>query len=171
MRRRMPGGVSAAHAAVRKTVILYRTPLKTHPKTAIIEKIKFERGITDEKTTCRLGGKTGEHCRAAAWEEILLIARTDALKICPDLIRILSKTIGLGIIVTCGTNGKTTTNNLLDTALQKCGYRTVCNSLGANMLGGIATAFAQACDWRGRCAADYGVFEVDEAFARRVLTI
>ena len=22
--------------------------------------------------------------------------------------------------------------------------------------------------WRGRCAADYGVFEVDEAFARRV---
>lgn len=91
-----------------------------------------------------------------------------ALKICPDLIRILSKTISLGIIVTCGTNGKTTTNNLLNTALQKCGYRTVCNSLGANMLGGIATAFAQACDWRGRCAADYGVFEVDEAFARRV---
>lgn len=91
-----------------------------------------------------------------------------ALKICPNLISILSKNITKGIIVTCGTNGKTTTNNLLNTTLNKCGYTTVCNSLGANMVSGVATAFAQACDIFGNFKADYAVLEVDEAAARRV---
>ncbi len=93
---------------------------------------------------------------------------TIALKICPDIIRILSKNIKRGIIVTCGTNGKTTTNNLLNTALIKCGYTTVCNSLGANMVSGVATAFAMSCDIWGRLSADYAVLEIDEAAARRV---
>ena len=91
-----------------------------------------------------------------------------ALKICPNLISILAKNITKGVIVTCGTNGKTTTNNLLNTALIKSGYKTVCNNLGANMVGGIATTFAQACDIFGNFKADYAVLEVDEASARRV---
>ncbi len=93
---------------------------------------------------------------------------TIALKICPNLIRILAKNVEKGIIVTCGTNGKTTTNNLLNTALLKCGYTTVCNTLGANMVNGIATAFAMACDLKGQFSADYAVLEIDEASARRV---
>lgn len=91
-----------------------------------------------------------------------------ALKICPDLIKLLSGGVGKGVVVTCGTNGKTTTNNLLNTALLKCGYTTVCNNLGANMLSGVATAFALACTPFGRFKADWAVFEVDEAYARRV---
>ena len=91
-----------------------------------------------------------------------------ALKICPDLIQQLRKNIRKGIIVTCGTNGKTTTNNLLNTVLQKRGYTTVCNRLGANMLGGIATAFTDACNLFGTFSADYAVLEIDEASARRV---
>lgn len=91
-----------------------------------------------------------------------------ALKICPDLIKQLSSGIKKGVIVTCGTNGKTTTNNLLNTALLKCGYTTVCNNLGANMLGGIATTFAQACSLTGQLSADWAVLEIDEASARRV---
>ena len=91
-----------------------------------------------------------------------------ALKICPDLISRLSKNITHGVIVTCGTNGKKTTNNLLNTALLKCGYTTVCNNLGANMVGGIATAFALAADLKGGLKADWAVLEVDEASARRV---
>lgn len=91
-----------------------------------------------------------------------------ALKICPDLISRLSKNITHGVIVTCGTNGKTTTNNLLNTALLKCGYTTVCNNLGANMVGGIATTFALAADLKGGLKADWAVLEVDEASARRV---
>ncbi|MBO5364025.1 MAG: DUF1727 domain-containing protein [Clostridia bacterium] len=91
-----------------------------------------------------------------------------ALKIYPNLIRELSKGLRRGIIVVCGTNGKTTTNNLLHTALQKSGYRTVCNSTGANMIGGVATAFADACSLTGKLDADWAVLEIDEASARRV---
>lgn len=93
---------------------------------------------------------------------------TIALKICPDIIRILSKNVKKGIIVVCGTNGKTTTNNLLNTALLKCGYTTVCNNIGANMVSGVATAFAMACSLGGKLSVDYAVLEVDEAAARRV---
>ncbi len=91
-----------------------------------------------------------------------------ALKICPDLIKRLKGNIKNQVIVTCGTNGKTTTNNLLYSALTKCGYKVVCNKLGANMLTGIATAFALDCDIFGRLKADYACLEVDEAYTVKV---
>jgi len=91
-----------------------------------------------------------------------------ALKLCPDLIRILAKELTCGVVCTCGTNGKTTTNNLLNAALKKCGYTTVCNDLGANMLSGVATAFAQSCSLFGKLHADWAVLEIDEAYARKV---
>ncbi len=91
-----------------------------------------------------------------------------ALKICPDLIKKLKKNIKGKVIVTCGTNGKTTTNNLLNTALKKCGYTVLCNDLGANMLGGVATTFAQACNIFGKFSADYACLEIDEASTVKV---
>ena len=91
-----------------------------------------------------------------------------ALKICPDLIKRLSKGIKHQVIVTCGTNGKTTTNNLLYSALKEGGHKVVCNTLGANMLTGVATAFAMECDWLGRLKADYACLEVDEAYTVKV---
>ena len=91
-----------------------------------------------------------------------------ALKICPDLIKRLAGNVGKEIIVTCGTNGKTTTNNLLYTALTKGGYEVVCNNLGANMIGGIATAFASKCNIFGKFTADYACLEIDEASATKV---
>lgn len=91
-----------------------------------------------------------------------------AMRICPDIIKILSKNVTKGIIVVTGTNGKTTTNNLLNSALLKCGYRTVCNNVGANMISGVANAFVLACDIFGKLKVDYAVLEIDEASARRV---
>ncbi|MBR5615062.1 MAG: DUF1727 domain-containing protein [Clostridia bacterium] len=91
-----------------------------------------------------------------------------ALKICPDLIKQLKKDIKYDVIVTCGTNGKTTTNNLLYAALTKSGYKVVCNKVGANMLTGVATAFAMECSWLGRLKADYACLEVDEAYTIKV---
>ncbi len=91
-----------------------------------------------------------------------------AMRICPDIIKILSKGIKKGVVVTCGTNGKTTTNNLLNSALIKCGYKTVCNNLGANMTSGVANALVLSCNLLGKISVDYGVFEIDEAYARRV---
>lgn len=87
-----------------------------------------------------------------------------ALKICPDFVRGLNKCVSKGVIVTCGTNGKTTTNNLMATALEAKGYRVLCNRLGANMLSGIATTLLQEMDIFGRLRADYACLEIDEAY-------
>lgn len=91
-----------------------------------------------------------------------------ALKICPDLIRILKDGVKEKIIVTCGTNGKTTTNNLIFEALKKQGYKVLCNDLGANMLGGVATTFVMGCNIFGKLEADYACLEIDEASAVKV---
>lgn len=91
-----------------------------------------------------------------------------ALRICPDIIDRLIKGVEKEIIVTCGTNGKTTTNNLLYTTLTKLGYKVVCNRLGANMTNGIATALAMECSIFGRLRADYACLEADEAYAAKI---
>lgn len=87
-----------------------------------------------------------------------------ALKICPTLVSDLNKCISKKIIVTCGTNGKTTTNNLMASALEAKGYRVLCNKLGANMLSGVATTYIQAANIFGRVRADYACLEIDEAY-------
>ena len=87
-----------------------------------------------------------------------------ALKICPDLVSELGKSVKKGIIVTCGTNGKTTTNNLMATALEAKGYKVICNRLGANMLSGVATTLLQEMNIFGKVSADYACLEIDEAY-------
>ena len=91
-----------------------------------------------------------------------------ALRICPDLVKDLNKYIKKSVIVTCGTNGKTTTNNLMCSALEAKGYKVLCNRLGANMLNGVATAFLQAASITGKLEADYACLEIDEAYTRIV---
>ena len=86
-----------------------------------------------------------------------------ARMICPDIIELLSKKVRKQIIIVCGTNGKTTTNNLINTALVRAGYKTVCNSVGANMLNGIAAAFCRRAGIFGAFNVDYACLEVDEA--------
>lgn len=87
-----------------------------------------------------------------------------ALKICPSLVNDINRIVTKKVIVTCGTNGKTTTNNLMCSALEAKGYRVLCNKLGANMLSGIATTYIQAADIFGRVKADYACLEIDEAY-------
>lgn len=88
-----------------------------------------------------------------------------ALKICPDFVKEMHKCVSKGIIITCGTNGKTTTNNLTASALEAKGYKVVCNKLGANMLSGVATALLKDMNIFGKLNADYACLEVDEAYA------
>lgn len=87
-----------------------------------------------------------------------------ALRICPNLVKDLNKRVKKKIIVTCGTNGKTTTNNLMCSALEAKGYKVLCNRLGANMLNGIATAYLQEADFLGNINIDYACLEIDEAY-------
>ncbi len=90
------------------------------------------------------------------------------LKIYPALLTDLASQVSGDIFAVCGTNGKTTTNNLLCEALQSEGKRVVCNKAGANMLYGIVTAFAACASINGKLDADCACIEIDEASARRV---
>lgn len=87
-----------------------------------------------------------------------------ALKICPSLIDDVNRIVKKKVIVTCGTNGKTTTNNLMCTALESKGYKVLCNKLGANMMSGIASTYVQSANLLGKVTADYACLEIDEAY-------
>ncbi|MBQ7792778.1 MAG: DUF1727 domain-containing protein [Clostridia bacterium] len=91
-----------------------------------------------------------------------------ALKICPDAVKLLAPKVQYEIICVLGTNGKTTTNNMINTMLLDSGYQTVCNSVGANMFDGAATAFLSKAGIFGSLKADYAVLEIDEATAKIV---
>lgn len=86
-----------------------------------------------------------------------------ARALCPDIIAMLSSKVRREIVVVCGTNGKTTTNNLINSSLLRAGYKTVCNSEGANMLNGIAAAFCRSAGLFAALRADYACIEADEA--------
>lgn len=91
-----------------------------------------------------------------------------ALKIDPDILKDLAGQVREKIFVVCGTNGKTTTNNLLCSAVEAEGKKLICNHTGSNMLMGVAAAFVLAAKWNGKLDADYACIEVDEASAVRV---
>ena len=107
---------------------------------------------------CHLTGRPGSSLPGRA-----------ALKIDPHIIAPLAAQVRRGIIVTCGTNGKTTTNNLLCSALEAQGFCVVSNRLGANMMEGVAAALATAANPLGHLNADYACLEIDEASSAHVL--
>ena len=91
-----------------------------------------------------------------------------AIKICPDILEQLSSQVRKAIFATCGTNGKTTTNNMLCAALEAEGQKVICNHTGSNMLNGVVAAFVLASKWNGKIDADYACIEADEASTRHI---
>ena len=85
-----------------------------------------------------------------------------ALKLCPDILKILSRQVKNEIIVVCGTNGKTTTNNLLNSLIESSCKSVVCNNVGANMLPGVVTAFVEKTNFWGKLNSKYACIEIDE---------
>ncbi|MBS0648955.1 MAG: DUF1727 domain-containing protein [Verrucomicrobia bacterium] len=91
------------------------------------------------------------------------------LQIYPDFIREVLKRSDLTTILVSGTNGKTTTVKMIRDILQGQGKESIYNSSGSNMESGIASALIEHASFRGRVAAEYGVFEVDERILPRLL--
>ncbi len=91
-----------------------------------------------------------------------------ALKICPSILPVLAKQVRCGIVAVCGTNGKTTTNNIIYKILTDKGYKVVCNNIGANMMGGVITAFIEKTNLFGKLDCDYATLEMDEAFSVKI---
>lgn len=92
-----------------------------------------------------------------------------ALKIAPNVLKHIASQVKNEIIMVCGTNGKTTTNNLLCSLLESAHKKVVCNKVGANMLPGVACAFITKADIFGRLDADYAAIECDEASLRHII--
>ncbi len=86
-----------------------------------------------------------------------------ALLIDPQLARKLSGKLEHGSILVSGTNGKTTTANILANMLKFSGYQPVHNRSGANLMHGVTTALASSCSLAGELDGDIGIFEIDEA--------
>lgn len=86
-----------------------------------------------------------------------------ALNVYPGTLRALAAQADQGVILVTGTNGKTTTNNMLARVLREAGWRVICNREGANLITGVTTAFLRAAAPTGRLKFDWAVLEVDEA--------
>ena len=101
--------------------------------------------------------------RAASWGLRRVLGRSAsqlpgrvALAVDPHLISELSRKLRRGSIVVCGTNGKTTTNNVLACAVEASGASVLCNRAGANMAPGVAAALLP------QSSADWAIIEADE---------
>lgn len=73
------------------------------------------------------------------------------------------------IILVTGTNGKTTTSNLLANILRESGKKVIHNTEGANLITGITASFINHSSITGKVIADIAVIEVDEATTVKVL--
>ena len=75
-----------------------------------------------------------------------------------------------GVVFVMGTNGKTTTTKIATELLKATGKRVITNASGSNLTQGVISGILQHATWSGTLPYDIGVFEVDEAYARKLLT-
>ncbi|WP_245917415.1 Mur ligase family protein [Bacillus canaveralius] len=90
-----------------------------------------------------------------------------ARKIDKDILKKLANNTDK-IIFISGTNGKTTTSQIVGHILSENGFRIIHNSEGSNMITGITTAFIKNEGLLRRKKADIAVIEIDEGSIERV---
>lgn len=89
------------------------------------------------------------------------------LKLCPDILGHLAK--DMKIICVTGTNGKTTTCHVIRDMITANGQTVFCNDAGANLLGGVVSAFVNAAGGNGKVLTDYALLECDEAAMKSIV--
>lgn len=77
----------------------------------------------------------------------------------------------MDIIVVTGTNGKTTTCNMLEQALSSTGVDVLANKSGANLLKGVTAEFCANANWRGVPKKKYAIIECDEGALKQVVPL
>lgn len=73
------------------------------------------------------------------------------------------------IIVVTGSNGKTSTTELICSILEKNGYSVGCNKEGSNQTEGVTTMILNVCNLKGEVKKDVLVIESDERYTRHTL--
>ncbi len=87
-----------------------------------------------------------------------------ALRIAPRFLEHALGGLPLGVVFVTGSNGKSTTTNMLVGVLRAHGMRVFTNPSGANLPQGIASALLASVPLDGRVRDDIAVLEVDEAY-------
>ena len=87
-----------------------------------------------------------------------------ALKLCPDILSRL--TLPANVIAVTGSNGKTSTVEMIAKVLTQAGKTVVWNKEGSNQIEGVATLLLGKADLAGRVKGDVVLLESDERFAR-----
>ncbi len=87
-----------------------------------------------------------------------------ALRICPDLLVRLK--LPETVIAVSGSNGKTSTVEMIVQILQASGKQVCWNREGSNQTEGVTTTLVRNADLRGRVRGDAVVLESDEQYAR-----
>ncbi|MBR0376300.1 MAG: DUF1727 domain-containing protein [Firmicutes bacterium] len=87
-----------------------------------------------------------------------------ALKVDPQLLRHIKGVTRENTVFVTGTNGKSTTTNLIAHALLSAGRRVVCNFEGANLESGVVSTLLKQTGWDGRLKGDVLLLETDERF-------
>lgn len=89
-----------------------------------------------------------------------------AIKMCPDFLKQIAKPEK--IVAVTGTDGKTTTTNLIIDALENSGEVVLNNKLGSNIAWGIASTFISGTSFNNKTNYKIAVLEVDERSAKKV---
>ncbi len=87
-----------------------------------------------------------------------------ALKLCPDVLGRLS--LPGRIIAVTGSNGKTSTVEMIAAIFAAEGKRVIYNREGSNQIEGITTLLLSNCDLSGKVKGDILLLESDERYAR-----
>jgi UDP-N-acetylmuramyl tripeptide synthase len=94
-----------------------------------------------------------------------------ALAIAPKFLERSVSRLPLGVVFVSGSNGKSTTTNMLTGILREHGLNVFTNPSGGNLPQGIASALLATVPLDGYVRGDVGVLEVDEAYGVDLATL
>ncbi|MEF2977908.1 MurT ligase domain-containing protein [Subtercola sp. YIM 133946] len=94
-----------------------------------------------------------------------------ALKINPTFLQDTIARIPLGVVAVSGSNGKSTTTNMLAGILREHGLKVFTNPSGGNLPQGIASSVLAGVSLTGVLDADIAILEVDEGYGPKITTM